>query len=258
MVEKIIEHPLIKAVTLTGSINAGRQVAQKAASMIKKTVLELGGSDAYIVLEDADVEYAAETCVNSRIINSGQSCVAAKRFIVVESALKEFTSLFYNKMRAKKVGDPLDPSTDIGPLARQDLRDQLHNQVETSIKNGAKCILGGEIPEGNNAFYPATILTNVRPGMPAYEEELFGPVAAIIAAIDEDDAIRIANDSVFGLGAAIFTIDVKKGERIAAKELQAGFCNVNHPVQSDPRLPFGGINQSGYGRELGELSKRFI
>jgi succinate-semialdehyde dehydrogenase / glutarate-semialdehyde dehydrogenase len=256
MVEKIIEHPLIKAVTLTGSINAGRQVAQKAASMIKKTVLELGGSDAYIVLEDADVEYAAETCVNSRIINSGQSCVAAKRFIVVESALKEFTSLFYNKMRAKKVGDPLDPSTDIGPLARQDLRDQLHNQVETSIKNGAKCILGGEIPEGNNAFYPATILTNVRPGMPAYEEELFGPVAAIIAAIDEDDAIRIANDSVFGLGAAIFTIDVKKGERIAAKELQAGFCNVNHPVQSDPRLPFGGINQSGYGRELGEFGIR--
>jgi succinate-semialdehyde dehydrogenase/glutarate-semialdehyde dehydrogenase len=256
MVDKIIEHPLIKAVTLTGSIDAGRQVAQKAGSMIKKTVLELGGSDAYIVLEDADVEYAAEICVNSRIINSGQSCIAAKRFIVVESVLNEFTSWFYRKMRAKKVGDPLDPSTDIGPQARQDLRDQLHSQVEMSIKKGAKCILGGEIPDGNNAFYPATILTGVRPGMPAYEEELFGPVAAIIAARDEEDAIRIANDSAFGLGAALFTIDVDKGERIAATELQAGFCNVNHQVQSDPRLPFGGINQSGYGRELGEFGIR--
>lgn len=256
MVEKVIEHPLIKAVTLTGSVHAGRQVAQKAGSMIKKTVLELGGSDAYIVLEDADLEYAAEACVNSRIINSGQSCIAAKRFIVVESVLDEFTRLFYNKMKAKKVGDPLDPSSDIGPQARQDLRDQLHRQVETSIKKGAKCILGGEIPAGKNAFYPATILTGVRPGMPAYEEELFGPVAAIIAASNEDEAIDIANDSVFGLGAAIFTRDVEKGERIAALQLQAGFCNVNQPVQSDPRLPFGGINQSGYGRELGGFGIR--
>jgi succinate-semialdehyde dehydrogenase/glutarate-semialdehyde dehydrogenase len=251
MVEKIIEHPLIKAVTLTGSTNAGKQVAQKAGSMIKKTVLELGGSDAYIVLEDADLDHAAETCVNSRIINSGQSCIAAKRFIVVEAVLDEFTRLFYDKMKAKKMGDPLNPATDIGPQARQDLRDQLHAQVEASIKKGAKCILGGKIPEGKNAFYPATILIGVRPGMPAYEEELFGPVAAIITAKDEAEAIRIANDSVFGLGAAVFTRDIKKGEQIAATQLQAGSCFVNELVHSDPRLPFGGVNQSGYGRELG-------
>ena len=251
MVEEIIENPLIQAVTITGSTNAGKQVAQKAGSFIKKTVLELGGSDAYIVLEDADLEKAAEICVNSRIINSGQSCIAAKRFIVVKSVQKEFTKLFLNKMKSKKMGDPLDITTDIGPQARVDLRNELHDQVKRSIKNGAKCILGGDLPKGKNAFYPATILTKVKPGMPAYEEELFGPVAAIIVSKHEADAIRIANDSSFGLGAAVFTGNKERGEKIAATQLQAGSCFVNSLVKSDPRLPFGGIKQSGYGRELG-------
>jgi len=251
MVEKIIENPLIQAATITGSTNAGKQVAQKAGSLIKKTVLELGGSDAYIIFEDADLEKAAETCVNSRLINSGQSCIAAKRFIVVKPVQKEFTKLFLSKMKAKKMGDPLNTSTDIGPQARVDLRNELHAQVKQSIKKGAKCILGGEIPKGKNAFYPATILTKVKPGMPAYDEELFGPVAAIITAKDEADAIRIANDSQFGLGTVVFTQDKVRGEKIATTQIQAGSCFVNAPVKSDPRLPFGGIKQSGYGRELG-------
>jgi succinate-semialdehyde dehydrogenase/glutarate-semialdehyde dehydrogenase len=251
MVEKIIENPLIQAVTLTGSTNAGKMVAQKAGSLIKKTVLELGGSDAYVILSDANLEQAAETCVNSRIINSGQSCIAAKRFIVVKSVEKEFTQLFLSKMKAKKLGDPLDVNTAIGPQARIDLRNQLHEQVKQSVKKGAKCILGGSLPKGKNAFYPATILTKVKPGMPAYDEELFGPVASIIVAKDEADAIRKANDSTFGLGSAVFTKDKAKGERIAATQLQAGACFVNSLVKSDPRLPFGGIKQSGYGRELG-------
>src|SRR5579872_6567769 len=251
MVEKIIEYPLIQAVTITGSTNAGQQVAQKAGSLIKKTVLELGGSDAYVILEDADLEKAAEICVNSRLINNGQSCIAAKRFVVVKSVEKDFTSLFLSKMKAKKVGDPLNSDTDIGPQARIDLRNELHKQVKLSVKKGAKCILGGILPKGKGAYYPATILTKVKPGMPAYDEELFGPVAAIIRAKDETDAIRIANDSNFGLGAAVFTKDMDKGERIASSQLQAGSCFVNALVKSDPRLPFGGIKQSGYGRELG-------
>ncbi|MFI5160908.1 MAG: NAD-dependent succinate-semialdehyde dehydrogenase [Sphingobacteriales bacterium] len=250
-VEKIIENPLIQAVTITGSTNAGKQVAQKAGSLIKKTVLELGGSDAYVILEDADLEKAAEICVNSRIINGGQSCIAAKRFIVVKSIAKEFTSLFLDKMKAKKMGDPLKDGTDIGPQARMDLRDELHAQVKRSIKKGAKCILGGILPKSKGAYYPPTILTKVKPGMPAYDEELFGPVAAIITARDEKDAIRIANDSNFGLGGAVFTKDKKRGENIAATQLQVGSCFVNALVKSDPRLPFGGIKQSGYGRELG-------
>jgi len=250
-VDKIIENPLIKAVTLTGSTAAGKKVAQKAGSLIKKTVLELGGSDAYVILEDADLETAAEICVNSRLINSGQSCIAAKRFIVVKAVEKEFTKLFLEKMKSKIMGDPLDEATDIGPQARVDLRDELHRQVKQSVKKGAQCILGGELPKGDNAFYPPTVLTNVKKGMAAYNEELFGPVAAIISAKDEADAIRIANDSIYGLGGAIFTNDKNKGELIATTQLEAGSCFVNALVKSDPRLPFGGIKQSGYGRELG-------
>ncbi len=250
-VNRIIENPLIKAVTITGSNAAGSKVAQKAASLIKKTVLELGGSDAYIILDDADLELSAESCVNSRIINSGQSCIAAKRFIVVKTVEKEFTKLVLEKIKAKEMGNPLNETTDIGPQARVDLRNTLHAQVKKSIQLGAKCLLGGEIPKGNNAFYPPTILSNVKKGMPAYDEELFGPVAAIIRAKDEADAITLANDSEFGLGAAIFTKNTIKGEMLAATQLEAGSCFVNGMVKSDPRLPFGGTKQSGYGRELG-------
>lgn len=249
-VNPIIEHPLIKAVTLTGSTAAGKMVAQKAGQELKKCVLELGGSDPYIILENADLEAAAETCVNSRLINNGQSCIAAKRFIVVKAVSKEFTQLFKQKMEAKLMGNPMKKETQIGPQAREDLRDELHQQVKKSIKKGAKCILGGEIPKGKGAFYPATILTKVKKGMPAYDEELFGPVAAIITVKDKDEAIKVANDSVFGLGSAVFTKDLKKGENIAKKQLQAGSAFVNELVKSDPRLPFGGINQSGFGREL--------
>lgn len=250
-VEKVIENEYIKAVTLTGSNAAGEKVAQKAGSLIKKTVLELGGSDAYIVLADADLEKAAEICVNSRLINNGQSCIAAKRFIVEQPVEAEFTRLFLQKMSAKKMGDPLLDDTDIGPQARTDLRNELHKQVQASIGKGAKCILGGEIPQGPGAYYPATILTHVKPGMPAFDEELFGPVAAIISAANEEEAISLANQSNFGLGGAVFTQDIKRGELIAATKLEAGSCFVNAGVKSDPRLPFGGIKQSGYGRELG-------
>ncbi len=248
--EPIIAHPLVKAVTLTGSTAAGKKVAAQAGSLIKKTVLELGGSDAYIILEDADLELTAETCVNSRLINNGQSCISAKRFIVMKSVEKEFVELFKNLMKQKTIGDPLEDQFDLGPMARTDLRDDLHEQVSKSIKLGAKCILGGKIPKGNAAIYPPTILTNVKKGMPAYDEELFGPVAAIITVKNEEEAIKTANDSIFGLGAAVFTKDLIKGELIAKERIEAGSCFVNSLVKSDPRLPFGGIKESGYGREL--------
>lgn len=255
----VIENPLIKAVTLTGSVNAGKKVAELAGSLIKKAVLELGGSDAYIILEDADLDYAAETCASSRLINSGQSCIAAKRFIVVKSIEEEFTQLLKDKMNSRQMGNPLHESTDIGPQAREDLRNELHQQVLESIQKGATCILGGEILELKGAFYPATILTKVKKGMPAYDDELFGPVASIISAEDEEDAINLANDTIFGLGAAIFTSDVERGELLAKTRMQAGSCFVNSLVKSDPRLPFGGINQSGYGRELGSYGiKEFV
>lgn len=257
-VSEVIEHPFIKAVTLTGSTDAGKKVAAKAASLVKKTVLELGGSDPYIILEDADLDKAAAICVDSRLNNSGQSCIAAKRFIPVASVEQEFTRLFKEKMAAKIIGDPLDENTQVGPQARADLRDDLHQQVLKSIDAGAVCILGGKIPAGNNAFYPCTILTNVKKGMPAFDEELFGPVAAIISAKDEKEAIQIANDTNFGLGAAVFTTDLQRGEKVAC-QLQAGSCFVNALVRSDPRLPFGGIHESGYGRELGVYGiKEFV
>jgi succinate-semialdehyde dehydrogenase/glutarate-semialdehyde dehydrogenase len=255
-VGKLIEHPLVKAVTITGSTAAGKAVASKAGEMLKKSVLELGGSDPYVVLEDANLAEAVATCVTSRLINNGQSCIAAKRFIVVESVRKQFEELYVARMNAQRVGDPLDPSVQVGPMARHDLRDELHDQVKRSVALGARVLCGGEIPDGNGAFYPPAVLTDVKKGMPAYDEELFGPVAAIISANDEADAIRIANDSVFGLGAAVFTSDVKRGERIAEEELEAGSCFVNAFVKSDPRLPFGGINESGYGRELSTFGIR--
>lgn len=257
-VQAVIEHPLVRAVTLTGSTPAGRAVASQAGSVLKKTVLELGGSDPYIVLEDADLDHAVTTCVNARLINTGESCIAAKRFIVVDSIAEQFTERFVALMKTKRMGDPLAEGTDIGPMARPDLRDELHEQVAGSVKLGAKLLLGGEIPAGDGAYYPATVLANVLPGMPAYAEETFGPVAAIIVARDEDDAVRIANDTVFGLGSAVFTRDLSRGEGVA-RRLQAGCTFVNAGVASDPRLPFGGIKQSGYGRELGSYGiKEFV
>ena len=249
-VEGIIGHPAIRAVTLTGSKTAGQAVAARAGKMLKKTVLELGGSDPYIVLEDADLDKTVETCVASRLLNSGQSCIAAKRFVVVKSIHKQFAKMLVEKMRSKKMGDPLDESVEIGPQARSDLREDLHHKVIRSVEKGAICLTGGEIPSGAGFFYPATVLSKVDKGMPVYDEETFGPVAAIICVKDERQAIEVANDSSFGLGAAIFTRDIERGERIAEEALEAGNCFVNAFVKSDPRLPFGGIKESGYGREL--------
>jgi succinate-semialdehyde dehydrogenase/glutarate-semialdehyde dehydrogenase len=255
-VKKMIQHECVKAVTLTGSSPSGRAVASQAGAVLKKTVLELGGSDPYVVLEDADLALAAETCVNSRLINSGQSCISAKRFIAVKPVLKEFTDRFVGLMQGKRMGGPFEAGVDLGPLARVDLRDQLHHQVTGSVAKGAKVLVGGAVPPGEGAFYPPSVLSDVGPGMPAYQEELFGPVAAIISAEDERDAIRIANDSTFGLGAAVFTSDAARGARIAREELAAGSCFVNALVKSDPRLPFGGIKESGYGRELSSFGIR--
>ncbi len=255
-VDRIIEHPRVAAVTLTGSTPAGKAVASKAGSCLKKTVLELGGSDAYLILEDADLDPAVETCVASRLINSGQSCIAAKRFIVPRTLAGEVERLFVEKMRARKMGDPRDEDTDVGPQAREDLRDGVHQQVEESVRQGARLLLGGEVPDRPGAWYPPTVLADVRPGMPAHDEEVFGPVAAIIPVDDEEEAIRVANDSVFGLGAAVFTRDVERGQEIATRRLEAGCCFVNDLVRSDPRLPFGGIKESGYGRELGPYGIR--
>jgi succinate-semialdehyde dehydrogenase/glutarate-semialdehyde dehydrogenase len=258
-VEPVIEHPLVRAVTLTGSTPAGQAVAARAGAMLKKTVLELGGSDPYVILADAHLQETVTACVTSRLMNSGQSCIAAKRFIVVPEIREQFESMFVEKMKEVRYGDPLQSDAGIGPLARADLRDDVHAQVVESIHKGAVCLLGGEVPEGPGAFYPPTVLTDVRPGMPAYDDELFGPVAAVIAAPDEKAAIDIANDSAFGLGAAVFTADREKGERIARDEFQAGGCFVNDFVRSDPRLPFGGIKNSGYGRELSAYGiKEFV
>lgn len=249
-ISQLIEHPLVQGVTLTGSVRAGQVVAAQAGKFLKKTVMELGGSDAYIVLEDADIELAAETCVNSRLINSGQSCIAAKRFLVVESVYQRFEELLIEKMKNKTIGDPLKGAFDLGPLARKDLRDTLHEQVEKSVRQGAKVRLGGVIPQGTGAFYHPTVLTGVKPGMTVFEEETFGPVASIISVRDESEAIKLANQTSFGLGGAVFTANLARGEKIARDYIHAGSCFVNAFVKSDPRLPFGGIKQSGYGREL--------
>jgi len=249
-VKDLIANPIVQAVSLTGSVPAGKSVASAAGSNIKKTVLELGGSDPYVVLEDADLNETVQTCVTSRLLNGGQSCIAAKRFIVVEKVYERFVELYVDFMKQKKMGDPFDESNDIGPQASVKLRDELHDQVLRSINSGAKLLLGGFIPDSVGAYYPPTVLADVTPGMPAFDEELFGPVAAIIKAKDEDDAIKLANKSVFGLGAAVFTKDIAKGEKIAREKLNAGSCFVNQFVRSDPRLPFGGIKESGYGREL--------
>lgn len=254
--QELITHPEVSAVTLTGSTRAGKAVASTAGDVLKKSVLELGGSDPYIVLGDADIGQAAETCVTSRLINSGQSCIAAKRFIVVDKNYDAFLEAVKDKMSEKKFGDPFDRFIDIGPMAREDLRDKLHDQVKRSIQQGAECVLGGEIPDRVGAFYPPTVLTRVSEGMPAYEEELFGPVASVIKVRDEREAVKVANDTDYGLGAAIFSGDVEHAEELAANEIRSGSCFINDYVKSDPRLPFGGIKKSGFGRELSHFGIR--
>ena len=251
----LIADPRIAAVTLTGSEHAGSQVAERAGRELKKTVLELGGSDPFIVLADVDLAGAARAAADARLVNSGQSCIAAKRFIVVEAVAEEFVRAFADELRGRRMGDPLDAATQVGPQARVDLRDALHRQVEESMKRGARRVLGAEIPPGPGAFYPPTLLTAVDRGMPAFDEETFGPVAAVIRAKDDADAVRQANDSAFGLGASIWTQDRTRAEHLAAR-IEAGAVFVNGMVKSDPRLPFGGIKRSGYGRELSEFGIR--
>lgn len=250
VVAECIADDAVQAVTLTGSTRAGKAVAEQAGRYLKKVVLELGGSDPYIILEDADLSLAAQKCVTSRLLNAGQSCIAAKRFIVVEAVREAFQKEVLTLMSSKTYGNPLAGSFDIGPMARKDLRDELHRHVVESIAKGATCLLGGKVPDGPGSFYPPTLLTDVPEDAPAFKEELFGPVASIITAKDEEHALAMANDSCYGLGGAVFTRDLDRGNRIAEQELQAGCCFVNDFVRSDPRLPFGGIKQSGYGREL--------
>ncbi|MFN3524277.1 MAG: NAD-dependent succinate-semialdehyde dehydrogenase [Phenylobacterium sp.] len=248
-VRGLIEDEAIAAVSLTGSVEAGRQVAVQASGALKKCVLELGGSDAYLVLEDADVAQAAKVATAARMVNGGQSCIAGKRFIVVEAVREAFEAAFAREMGAIAMGDPADPATRLGPLQSVSARDEIHRQVRESLERGARLLAGGELPDRPGAWYPATVLAGVEPGMPAHDEEVFGPVAAVIAARDEAEAIRIANDSPFGLGSGVLTADLARGERIAAEELEAGLSFVNAAVRSDPRLPFGGVKHSGYGRE---------
>jgi len=254
-VARLIDDPRVVAVTLTGSERAGIAVAERAGRNLKKTVLELGGSDPFIVLADADLPAAARTAADARLINSGQSCIAAKRFIVVEAVADRFVERFKTELAGRRVGDPTSRETDVGPQARVDLRDELHRQVEESIKRGAQPLLGGQIPAGKGAFYPPTLLAAVDRGMPAFDEETFGPVAAVVRAKDEADAIRLANESLYGLGAALWTGDRARAERLAA-EIEAGAVFVNSLVKSDARLPFGGVKRSGYGRELSEFGIR--
>lgn len=249
-VKALIEDDAVAAISLTGSVGAGRQVAAQAGAVLKKCVLELGGSDAYLVLDDADIAAAAKVAAAARMVNAGQSCVAGKRFIVLGTVREAFETALAREMESYAMGDPRAEGTKLGPLVRVADRDGVHDQVRRSLEAGARLLTGGQVPDRPGAWYPPTVLTNVRKGMAAYDEEVFGPVAAVIEAADESEAIRIANDSPFGLGSGVLTGDLARGERIAADELAAGLSFVNANVKSDPRLPFGGIKHSGYGREL--------
>jgi succinate-semialdehyde dehydrogenase/glutarate-semialdehyde dehydrogenase len=253
--QNLISHPAIAAVTLTGSERAGLAVAGAAAKVLKKSVLELGGSDPFIVLADADIPAVAKAAARARCINNGESCIAAKRFIVEQSVAAQFESEMVAAMSAMKLGDPRDRSVDLGPLARLDLLEALDHQVRASVSAGAVLRTGGERRPGRGFFYPPTVLSNVAPGMPAFDEETFGPVAAVVRADDPDHAVRLANQSRFGLGASLWTADADRALALAA-DIQAGAVFINGPVKSDPRLPFGGIKHSGWGRELAEFGIR--
>jgi succinate-semialdehyde dehydrogenase/glutarate-semialdehyde dehydrogenase len=256
--KRVIQDTRIEAVTVTGSEEAGRRVAEIAGSELKKTVLELGGSDPFIVLDDADMDKAVENAVLARIRNTGQSCTAAKRFIVVKSRAEAFVERVVAETKKLVVGDPTDEATDIGPIAREDLRDQLDHQVKKSVKQGAELLLGGAVMDMPGYYYEPTVLANVTKGMAAYEEETFGPVASIIVVEDEEEAIAVANDTHLGLGASLWTEDIDRAQELAGK-IEAGNVFINKMVTSDPRWPTGGIKKSGYGRELGEHGiKEFV
>lgn len=257
--DAVIENDYVRGVTLTGSPRAGRIIGEKSGKALKKTVLELGSNDAYIVLEDADIELAVKTCVIGRLYNNGETCVAAKRFIVVEAVYDKFRDAFIEQMKNIKLGDPTQENSELGPMARKDLRDELHEQVEKSVEKGAKILCGGKIPEGEGYYYPATILDNLKPGQPAYDDELFGPVASLIKAKDTDDAMRIANDSKYGLGGGIFSKDENKAKELAQKHFDTGMVFINSFGIAKPNMPFGGVKESGYGREHGGFGlKEFV
>ena len=255
----VITNKQVRGITLTGSPKAGEIIGEKAGKALKKSVLELGSNDAYIVLEDADIELAVKTSVMGRIYNNGETCIAAKRFVVVDAVYDQFKEAFVKAMKDLKMGNPMDSDTKLGPIAREDLRDTLHEQVEKSIENGAKLLCGGKIPDGEGFFYPATVLENVNPGQPAYDDELFGPAAALIRAKDENDAMRIANDSRFGLGGGIFSKDVDHAIELAEKHFDTGMVFINKFGTAYPNMPFGGVKDSGFGREHGGFGmKEFV
>ncbi len=257
--DEVIKNKLVRGVTLTGSSGAGKKIGQKATAELKKTVLELGSNDAYLVFEDADIDKAVKACVKGRIYNNGETCIAAKRFVVVEKVYEEFREKFVKTMSEVKMGDPNEESTQLGPMAREDLRDELHEQVVKSVEKGAKIACGGEIPEGDGFYYPATVLENVQPGQPAYDDELFGPVASLIKAKDNQDAMRIANDSRFGLGGGIFSKDEDAAIEMAEKHFDTGMVFINSFGLAEPSMPFGGVKESGYGREHGGFGlKEFV
>ncbi len=253
---ELIEHKAIRGVTFTGSDGTGKKVAERAGKYVKKTVLELGSNDAYVVLDDADLETAISACTQGRLINNGQTCVSAKRFVVVDALYSDFKAMIKKQFENIKMGDPNEKDSDLGPMAREDLRDKLHQQVKESIEAGAEAVVGGEIPEREGFYYPATLLENIKPGMPAYDDELFGPVASLIKAKDNDDAMRIANDSRYGLGGGIFSKNEKQAIELAKHHFDTGMVNINGYGLAQPNLPFGGVKDSGYGREHGGFGLR--
>ena len=257
--DKIIENDLVRGVTLTGSPKAGEVIGKKAGEELKKTVLELGSNDAYLVLDDAEIDKAVEWCVQGRIYNNGETCVAAKRFVVTDKVYEEFKEKFVAKMGAVKMGDPTEDGSELGPMAREDLRNDLHKQVEKSVANGAEILCGGKMPEGKGFFYPSTVLGNVKPGQPTYDDELFGPVASLIHAKDNEDAMHIANDSRFGLGGGIFSKDADAAFELAKDHFDTGMVFINSFGLAQPNMPFGGVKNSGYGREHGGFGvKEFV
>jgi succinate-semialdehyde dehydrogenase / glutarate-semialdehyde dehydrogenase len=257
--DKLIEHPKVRGVTMTGSDGAGRHIGSVAAKALKKTVLELGSNDAYLVLEDADIDVAVKYSVMGRLYNNGETCVSAKRFIVTDKVYDAFVDAFVQQMRDITMGDPTDKASQLGPLSSQDQFDTVKDQVEKSVAKGAKALCGGEAPDRKGAYYPATVLADVTPGMPAYDDEIFGPVAAVIRAKDDADAMRIANDSRYGLGGGIFSRDEERALKLARDHFDTGMVRINSFGAADPNMPFGGVKDSGYGREHGGFGmKEFV